>query len=146
MNYFLLVFKTSFFIHRFTASDYDQSKHGLCWPLHKDVLERIVVHYRDLIDLIDTRRGVVDDMLAVRCISQSHAQYIKSASNSEQQNRRLLEVLCRRSQSDFDAAVACWCNKQSVICPLLQQTAGMLTVGSCVFVAIELLYNEISSC
>lgn len=90
------------------------------------VRDRVLVHYQDLVQLINSHDGLLEDLLAIHCISSSHSEYIKSANSYKQRNDRMLKVMCRRSKPDFKAFLSCLGRKQSAIVALFQQLAGNL--------------------
>jgi DNA-binding beta-propeller fold protein YncE len=76
------------------------------WPLHDtDDHHRIRVKASELIELIDSVNGLLDEMVASGCITVHHKQMIEARNTSFGKNETLLTIIRRRSVSDFNKFV-----------------------------------------
>jgi hypothetical protein len=57
--------------------------------------------------LIDSDHGLLAEMITADCISLRQKQFIESGTSSADRNSRLLDILRRGSESDFNKFIEC---------------------------------------
>jgi Caspase recruitment domain len=76
-------------------------------PLNDETKTRLTKNYAKLAELIDTKHNLLAELLARDSISSRQKQYIESADSQANINRRLLDILRRGSENDFNKFIAC---------------------------------------
>jgi hypothetical protein len=79
----------------------------------KSLLDR---HYSKLVNLIDSGCGLLAEMITAECISLRQKQFIESGTSSADRNSRLLDILRRGSESDFNKFIECLSKNWSEAC------------------------------
>ena len=99
---------------------------GTVRPLDEQLLNRIEVNWTSLTELITLEGGLVAELYAKSCITNIQRKSIQSAGNDVDQNKRLLEIMSRKSVADFNRFVECLQKTQQghVAAILLTQDAG----------------------
>jgi hypothetical protein len=78
------------------------------WPLYgTDDYNRIDLKWTELIELIDSVNGLLDEMVAAGCINVHHKQKSKRKIRPSDKNEVLLEIIKRRSVLDFNRFITC---------------------------------------
>lgn len=80
------------------------------WPLFvTERMKEIDSNRSQLVDLVDCRNGLLDDMMQSRCISIQHRDTIDARKHegTSQQNRILLKIICRKSLNDYKQFIKC---------------------------------------
>jgi len=76
--------------------------------LHRDIFESLRTNSVKLVDLIELGYGMDRALVYKNCISRQHRKGIMTPKNGEtQRNEELLNILRRRSQSDFILFMEC---------------------------------------
>jgi hypothetical protein len=78
------------------------------WPL-MDTSEFLPFyrHQAKLVNLIDPKNGLLDEMLSIGCISRQHKERIEAGETTYDKNERLITVLSRRSVGDYNKFISC---------------------------------------
>jgi hypothetical protein len=71
-------------------------------PLCEEKQDRIRRNYPALTELIDCKNGLLAHLLSVDCITWRQKMFIESASSQLESNQRLLDIIRRGSESDFN--------------------------------------------
>ena len=95
-------------------------------PLDKGLLNRIQVNWATLTELISLEDGLLDMIYAKRCITNAQRLSIEGAGDYLKKNKRLLEIMSRKSLADFNHFVVCLQDTQQghVASFLLSENAG----------------------
>jgi len=95
------------------------------WPLSRVQLRRLTVNLRRLVELMETRHGLLDNLTAVGCITSQQRQDVIETETTANRNRKLLDILSRRSMVHFDRFVTCLVdNGQPHVAELLSSDSG----------------------
>ena len=81
-------------------------------PLDDQQMNRIEVNWPSLIQLITLEGGLLAELYASECITIVQRKSIESAGNDVDQNKRLLEIMSRKSVADFNRFIECLQNTQ----------------------------------
>ena len=76
------------------------------WPLGALQLRRLVINQRQLVELIEPGHGLVDDLAASGCITSQQRQAVLETGTTANRNRKLLDIMSRRSVAHFDRFIA----------------------------------------
>jgi Caspase recruitment domain len=76
-------------------------------PLSDVMKSRLMRNHAKLVYLIDTEHNLLAELLACDCLSFQQRQYIESAESQVKINRRLLDILRRGSEKDFNKFIDC---------------------------------------
>ena len=76
-------------------------------PLNDVTKSRLVRNHAKLVYLIDTKHNLLAELLACDCISFQQREYIESEQSRAKINRRLLDILRRGSEKDFNKFIDC---------------------------------------
>ena len=100
-------------------------------PLGDQQLNRIKVNWPSLTQLITLEGGLVAELYAINCITNIQKKSIESAGNDVDQNKRLLEIMSRKSVADFNRFIECLQDTQQghVASCLLTEDAGKQSVS-----------------
>lgn len=71
------------------------------WPLYDSNVSALETNWTTLVDLLDTRSGLLDDLFSHGAISREQLQLVESEKTDKTCNERLLVFLQRRSLGDF---------------------------------------------
>ena len=95
-------------------------------PLDDERLRRLRMNCVHLVDMIDLKCGLLDEMMSVSCITQQQRDAVKEmSSSSAEKNRKLLDILTRRSVVHYRAFLNCLrSNSQSFIARVLEDGGG----------------------
>lgn len=78
------------------------------WPLYFSyVIDVLFDKWPRLIELVDSKYGLLDELLSAGCITRRHKEWIEAAETNTQKNERLLYILQRRSVGDYEAFIRC---------------------------------------
>ena len=80
---------------------------GSCRPLDETVLNRIKLHWTTLTEIITLEGGLVAKLYAKNCISNIQRKSIESVDDGVKKNKRLLEIMSRKSAADFNRFIIC---------------------------------------
>jgi Caspase recruitment domain len=92
------------------------------WPLIycSNIIRKIDMHRSKLIELIDSRCGLLDELLSAGRISIQHKQRIESCVTDAERNELLFMILRRSSLSFYNTLIQCLVQtKQHVVVSLL---------------------------
>jgi hypothetical protein len=111
----------------FACSEMWKSENCKFLPLPKIVRERIRIKQLDLSRLIELDSGLICELYARGCISQTQKLCIEQQQPCPlENNRKLLEILSRKSFEDFNIFISClMATKQQHIVDLLASNAGI---------------------
>jgi hypothetical protein len=91
-------------------------------PLSDEKKKKLLVNQPSLQRLIDLRYGLLADLVAADCITWRHKEFIESAASQSERNSRLLEIIMRGSESDFDKFIVCLRGSgQQHVCRILKE-------------------------
>jgi hypothetical protein len=76
-------------------------------PVNKQIKDRISARHAVLLDNLDSAHGLTDELLAMGCITHRQKEFIDLGTTNCDKSARLLNVVIRSSQSDFDKFVEC---------------------------------------
>jgi len=113
-------------------------------PLDKERLRRFRMNRVQLVDLIDLKDGLLDVMFSVGCITRQQKDAIREVSSSSaEKNRKLVDILTRRSVVHYDQFLACLRrHSQSHVANVLQDDAGLKRNFACRFVGDYSQYSQ----
>lgn len=78
------------------------------WPLRMSkIYPDIERNWSKLIELLDCRNGLLDEMLSTDCINYDQKEYVESGDRDAKRNEYLLKILTRKSTSHFGQFIAC---------------------------------------
>jgi hypothetical protein len=107
----------------YTADD------GDCWPLEDDQLSIINKNSRKLTELLESDGDLIGHMMATDCFSQGHLKELQEEHNRSERNKKLLDMLKRRSKDQFKQLVACLEKTQRHLVPFLTGDTGKMLYG-----------------
>jgi len=95
-------------------------------PLDDERLTRLRVNCVHLVDLINLKDGLLDEMMSVGCITQQQRDVVREMnSSSAERNRQLLDILKRRSVAHYNLFLTCLRrNAQAFIANILHDGGG----------------------
>jgi Caspase recruitment domain len=76
-------------------------------PLNDTTRLRLKTNRAVLGNLIDTKHSLLDELLSCDCISSRQREYIKSTQLQAEIGGRLLDILSRGSEKDFNKFIEC---------------------------------------
>jgi len=76
-------------------------------PLTDTQQSQLKFNYSKLVQLIDSKNGLVTELYAADCITWRQKEYIESAPRESESNIRLLDIVRRGSETDFDKFIEC---------------------------------------
>ena len=84
------------------------AQYGNDWPLlyYKEFLI-FSINKSKLVDLIDSRNGLLDEMLAVDCINSRQKHYIETGATDEIMYARLHNIVLQGSLATYNAFIHC---------------------------------------
>ena len=77
-------------------------EHGKMRPLDDRLLTRVTVNWTSLTELITLEGGLLATLYAKNCITYIQRKSIESAGNDIDQNKRLLEIMSKKSVAVFN--------------------------------------------
>jgi hypothetical protein len=78
------------------------------WPLaDSEFLSDLENNWSQLIDIVDSRNGLLDELLSVRCINNRLKESLESKNTLSDRNELLLNSLLRKSIKDFRNFIGC---------------------------------------
>lgn len=97
-------------------------------PLNEKRIKRIKVNYAVLVELIDTRE-VLSFLVAEKCITRRQHEFIKNTSSATQSNQRLLDIILKGSESDYEKFIEClnW-SEQRHVCRILDEEVAVVSM------------------
>ena len=98
-------------------------------PLDAEHLRRLRVNCPHLVDVVNVRDGLLDEMMSTGCLTPQQTDAIKElSSSSAEKTRRLLDILTRRSVEHYNKFLACLRrNAQSFIADVLENGGGQIS-------------------
>ena len=95
-------------------------------PLDERQLSRVKVNWTSLAELITLEGGLVAKLYSRNCVTYIQRKSIESLGNDVDQNKRLLEIMLRKSVAVYNRFVECLQETQQghVAAMLLNQDAG----------------------
>jgi len=97
---------------------------GDCWPLSDEQLSIINASTEKLNELLDTNSDLIWDMRATDCLSRLQIDYLNELSHRLDRNIKLLEMMKRRSISQFNQFIECLEKNQRHLVPFLTGDEG----------------------
>ena len=97
-------------------------------PLDDEHLRRLQVNCARLVELIDVQSGLLEHMMSAGCITSQQKLAVKEMnSSSAEKNRKLIDILSRRSVAHYNEFLACLRrNGQGFIANVLEHGGGQL--------------------
>ena len=101
-------------------------ENGTMRPLDDKQWNRIQVNWTSLSELIALEGGLVAELCAKNCVTNFQKQSIEGAGLSLQMNIKLLEIMSRKSVSEYNRFIGCLQQTQQghVAAILLTEDAG----------------------
>ena len=95
-------------------------------PLDDERLRRLRVNCARLVELVDVQSGLLEEMMSVGCITEQQRQAVRELnSSSAEKNRKLLDILTRRSVAHYNEFLSCLRrNNQGFIANVLEHGGG----------------------
>jgi hypothetical protein len=98
-------------------------------PLCEEHKRRLLANYSTLISLIDSRQGLLAELLSVDCITQRQKEFVESGASQSESNQRLLDIVMRGSQSDFEKFIKGLIRSgQQQVCRVLLEDAVLMRI------------------
>lgn len=99
-------------------------------------------NHNALVDMIECNDRLLSQLHAHGCLTRLQLDYIKNADLRAESNRRLLDLLRRRDQSDFDSFILSFQNaNRKVIADLLLGSGSVVPLVSELIVAVPSSMN-----
>jgi len=76
-------------------------------PLSDEQQSRLQVNYAAIVRLLDSKNGLLAELLSVDCITWRQKEYIESASTQSESNTRPVDLVRRGSETDFTKFITC---------------------------------------
>jgi len=76
-------------------------------PLGMKQQSRLNTNYDVLLHIMDTKSELMTQLHAADCITRRQKEYIESATNQTESNRRLVDIMRRGSEEDFNKFIEC---------------------------------------
>ena len=95
-----------------------------CWPLHDEQTAMIDKNRLKLIKLLDTEYDLLPDMKATTCLTIEQIDSLRSIPDERVRNGKLLQMLKRRSFSQFSEFIKCLGKYQRHLIPFLTGDEG----------------------
>lgn len=108
-------------------------------PLDKVLVERLRANWQELAAVLVSEGGMVGEMYAKGCVSRYQRLVIEEQLTS-QRNKKLLEIMSRKSVEAFDIFVECLQGtNQHPVLYLFNHTAGNIDITvTCLFVTVAM--------
>ena len=85
-----------------------EAEYGDDWPLDcYPPSTRMNINKSRIIDLIDTRNGLLDEMLSADCINMRQIHHIEEGATDEIQSQRLFNIVNWGSLETYNALIQC---------------------------------------
>jgi len=97
---------------------------GDCWPLSDEQLSVINANTGKLNELLDTDRDLIGDMRETECLTRRQINHLNELPYEGARNNKLLEMMKRRSISDFNKFIECVEKNQRHLVPFLTGDEG----------------------
>jgi len=97
---------------------------GDCWPLSDEQLSIINANAEKLNELLDTDRDLIGDMRETECLTRRQIDHLVELPYERGRNSKLLDMMIRRSVSDFNKFIECLENNQRHLVPFLTGDEG----------------------
>jgi len=97
---------------------------GDCWPLSDEQLSIINANTGKLNKLLGTDSDLMFDMRAADCLSSLQIDYLSELSHTIERNSKLLDMMKRRSISEFHQFIKCLEKNQRHLVPFLTGDEG----------------------
>ena len=94
------------------------------WPLHDGQMSIIDRNKSKLMDLLDTEYDLLPALRATTCLSRHQIDSLQAIPNVHERNLKLLEMLKRRSISQFNKFIECLERYQRHLIPFLTGDEG----------------------
>jgi len=94
------------------------------WPLSTEHLSIINTNTPKLVELLDTEYDLLLDMRTTNSLSGEQITYLKEVTHKRERNEKLLEMMKRRSISQFNEFIACLEKTQRHLIPFLTGDEG----------------------
>lgn len=84
------------------SNGHRQSQNENRWPLYNsEEYDLLAATCREMIEILDTDTGLLDELLAVQCITVRHKEKIDVCNTPAGKNEELLNIMWKRSVFDF---------------------------------------------
>ena len=113
-------------------------------PLSEEQLFRLQTNYATVADIIDTENGLLTELLATDCITDRQRKYVESAITELDRNGRLLDIVRRGSETNFNSFIRCLdiTNQHHISCTLQTDVAVAHIVATISSEADDVDVNE----
>ena len=98
--------------------------HNDCWPLSAEHMSNVNDNRLKLVELLDTEYDLLSAMRATTCLSHQQINYLRTLSDTRERNSQMLEMLKRRSISQFNEFIDCLEKYQRHLVPFLTGDEG----------------------
>lgn len=102
--------------------------------LNNKQLHGIRNNYYELLRLIDAKHGLIAKLYAANVLIDRHKECVEAGDSGTEVNRRLLNILMRRSVADFNKFLECLVEHQSHLVPLFQSGSGKQYLQAYLFI------------
>jgi hypothetical protein len=100
-------------------------------PLNDVRKSRLRRHRAHLVELIDLKHGLLAELYGSGCVTSRQKQFIESAESKADSNARLLDILRRGSEEDFNMFIDCLLKtRQQRLVNLLQEDGAVMPVDA----------------
>jgi len=97
---------------------------GDCWPLSDEQLSVINANQGKLNELLYTDSDLIGDMRETDCLSRLQIEYLYELSHRLERNSKLLDMMKRRSVSEFNQFIECLEKSQRHLVPFVTGDYG----------------------
>jgi len=115
---------------------------GDCWPLSDEQLSIINASTEKLNELLDTDSDLIGDMRATDCLSRRQIDHLYELPYEGERNNKLLDMMKRRSISQFNQFIECLDKNQRHLVPFFTGDEGndSYNLLSCTTFLVLLVY------
>lgn len=90
-----------------------------CWPLSERIRDNLLMNRESLVELLDTDDDLYGTMMQTNCFNKNQLEDIRTIAKLSDRNRKVLDMLSRRSQDHFNQFKECLTKTQPHLVPLL---------------------------
>lgn len=99
-------------------------------PVSNEIKNRMTSRHSVLIDYLEPAYGLLDELLAAGCITQRQKEFVDLGPSKCEKSIRLLRIVRRSSQLDFDKLIECLAKDQWHVCRLLLEDGAVPEIDS----------------
>jgi len=117
-------------VAEFIRFDGNRPQTSLCWPLSSDAQKIFDRNRKELIERIDASSALLAALIAAGCIGSEHVASVNEETTSYDRSRKLLDIVARGSESQFDEFKRILCERQKdLVRPLAGIGGGKLQLN-----------------